>query len=371
MEEETSENRHTLKKRRVVTDMFMHDHEKAMEVFRKGTVIPATPLALDEDKHFDEDSQRLLMRYYLHSGAGGIATAVHSTQFSIREHGLFEKVISVVSEEIDSHEEKYGKNIFKVCGVCGPIEQAVKEAGIAKEKGFDAVLVSPGGLKGYSNEYLLERTAAIADVLPVIGFYLQPAVGGRILPYEYWRKMADIPGVIGIKCASFGRYTTCDVMRAVVDSPRCDEITMYTGNDDNIVSDFLSVYKFGEKEKRFEGGLLGHWCIWTKKAVELLSCVKDFRATGKGYEFLSAAGPAITDMNSAVFDSVNSFAGCISGIHEVLRRQGLMKNILCLDEIEKLSPGQAEEITRVMESYPQFTDDDFVKENIEKWKTQV
>lgn len=351
--------------------MYKHDHEKAMEVFRQGTVIPATPLALDENKNFDEESQRLLMRYYLHSGAGGIATAVHSTQFSIREHGLFEKVISVVSEEIDAHEEKYGRHIVKVCGVCGPIEQSVSEAKVAKEKGFDAVLVSPGGLKDYSNEYLLERTAAIASVIPVIGFYLQPAVGGRILPYEYWKRLADIPGVVGIKCASFGRYTTCDVMRGVCESSRCDEVTMYTGNDDNIVSDFLSCYEFGGKEKRFEGGLLGHWCVWTKKAVELLESVKEYRATGKGADFLFKAGPAITDMNSAVFDSVNNFAGCISGIHEVLHRQGLMKNIICLDEIEKLSRGQAEEITRVSRSYPQFTDDDFVRENIEKWKNQV
>lgn len=350
--------------------MAIHDKSEALKVFRSGVVIPATPLAITEKKEFDEETQRVLMRYYLESGVGGIATAVHSTQFSIRKYGLFKPVIKLVSEEIDRFEVRTGKSIFKVCGVCGPIDQAVNEAMIAYEMGYDAVLLSPGGLDGYSISYLLERTAAVASVMPVIGFYLQPAVGGRYLPYKYWKEFADMDGTIGIKCASFNRYSTGEVMRAVCSSARCDEITMYTGNDDNIVCDLLNCYSFAGRTKRFEGGLLGHWCVWAHKAVELLEQVKKVRTCGQGYEDLLLIGPKITDMNSAVFDSRNNFRGCISGIHEVLRRQGLMKNILCLDDTERLSEGQEEEISRVICCYPELTDDDFVASNINFWKIQ-
>ncbi|MCF0238276.1 MAG: dihydrodipicolinate synthase family protein, partial [Sphaerochaetaceae bacterium] len=250
----------------------MHNHEKALEVFSKGTVIPATPLSITEDRKLDEKTLRLLMKYYLNCGVGGIATAVHSTQFEIRKYGMFEQVISIVSEEVDKFEEETGNSVFKICAACGPIKQAVSEAKTAKKHGYDAILLSPGGLNDRTEDYLLERVKAIAEVLPVVGFYLQTAVGGRVLSYDYWSKMAEIDNVIGFKCASFNRYTTIDVMRAVALSSRFDKITMYTGNDDNIVSDLITDFTFtspnGNKTIMFKGGLLGHWCMWTKKAVE-------------------------------------------------------------------------------------------------------
>ncbi|MCQ2412124.1 MAG: dihydrodipicolinate synthase family protein [Sphaerochaetaceae bacterium] len=352
----------------------MHDHNKALEVFRNGTAIPATPLALTEDRKFDEATQRLLMRYYLNAGAGGIATAVHSTQFAIRDCGLFEPVISIVSEEVDKYEQSSGRSVIKVCGACGRIEQAVREAEIAKLYGFDAVLLSPGGLGDVDEAYMIERTKAVAKVLPVIGFYLQSACGGRVFSYDYWRQVADTDNVIGIKCASFNRYTTNEVVRAVCNSPRRDQISLYTGNDDNIVSDLVSTFTFqtesGVVSKGFVGGLLGHWCIWTKCAVELLQMAKEAKASGD-YSRILALGPQITDMNEAAFDPKNGFKGCIPGIHEVLRRQGLMKNIYCLDEKEVLSVGQSEELTRVIASYPHLIDDDFIAANIETWKRQA
>lgn len=352
----------------------MHDHEKALEAFRIGTAIPATPLSLDNERKFDENAQRLLMRYYLNAGSGGIATAVHSTQFAIRDCGLFERVISIVSDEVDRFEERTGKAIIKICGACGKIEQAVREAKIAKDNGFDAILLSPGGLDDMDESYMIERTRAVASVLPVIGFYLQSACGGRVFSYDYWCSVVNIPNVIGIKCASFNRYTTNEVVRAVCNSPRKDEIALYTGNDDNIVSDLVSEFRFKTPEgivsKSFVGGLLGHWCIWTKKAVELFEKAKMAKKTGD-YAELLALGPQITDMNQAVFDPKNGFRGCIPGIHEILRRQGLMKNILCLDENEVLSCGQSEEISRVIASYPHLVDDDFIAANIDNWKRQV
>lgn len=352
----------------------MHNHEKALEVFKSGVVIPATPLALTDDRKFDEKTLRLLMKYYLNCGVGGIATAVHSTQFAIRQCGMFEPVISTVSEEVDKFEEETGKCIFKICAACGPVEQAVAEAITAKKYGYDAVLLSPGGLNDKSEDYLIERAEKVAEVLPVVGFYLQTAVGGRVFSYDYWCRMAAIDNVIGFKCASFNRYTTIDVLRAVANSDRCDEITMYTGNDDNIVFDLISDFVFktknGMKTMKFSGGLLGHWCLWSKKAVELLEKAKQARISGDYHELL-AIGAQITDMNSAAFDTRHNFKGCIPGISEVLRRQGLMNNCLCLDPEEVLSEGQAEELDRVTASYPHLVDDDFIKANIEKWKSQI
>ncbi|MBR2281012.1 MAG: dihydrodipicolinate synthase family protein [Spirochaetales bacterium] len=352
----------------------MHNHEKALEVFKSGVVIPATPLAINDDKSIDEPTERLLMRYYLNAGALGIATAVHTTQFVMRDYGLFEPVISIVSDEVDRFEESTKQTIVKVCGVCGPTEQAVSEARIAKKHGFDAVLLSPGGLADKSEDYLVDRTKAVASEMPVIGFYLQLACGGRPLSHDFWYRVAETENVIGIKCASFNRYSTFDVVRAVVESSRCNEITLYTGNDDNIVSDFMQEYRIrkgdGYVSKRFEGGLLGHWCNWTRCAVDLLDKIKEARRTGDWNE-LVALGPQVTDMNRAIFDPYNGFAGSISGMHEVLRRQGLMKNIKCLDEKERLSEGQAEEITRVISSYPHLIDDEFIAENIGKWINQA
>ncbi len=341
----------------------MNRHEKALEILRHGTVIPATTLALNDDGSFNEARQRLLIRYYLEAGAGGIATAVHSTQFEIRkpEFNLFERVISIVTDEIDRYEAETGKVILKVCGVCGPAEQAVREAELARSLGFDAVLVSPGGLAHLTEEEMLERARKVAEVLPIIGFYLQTAVGGRVFTYDFWCKLAQIPNLKAIKCASFNRYTTLDVMRAITLSGRADEIALYTGNDDNIVVDLLTNYRFTIDGKtytnRFRGGLLGHWSVWTHKVVELF---EELRTASASDDYLTLAAE-ITDCNAVFFDAANAFKGCIPGMHEILRRQGLVKSIRCLNPEEILSPGQAEEIDRVYAMYPHLNDDAFVK----------
>lgn len=352
----------------------MNRHEKALEILKKGTVIPATPLALDENRHFDEKQQRVLMRYYLDCGVGGIATAVHTTQFEIRkpEINLFEPILKVISEEIDAYEERSGKVIVRVAGVCGPKEQAVAEAELAKSYGYDAVLVSPGGLGYLTEDELIERTAAIARVLPVIGFYLQEAVGGRPLSFGYWEKLCAIENVVAIKCASFNRYQTLDVVRAAACSERSDDITLYTGNDDNIVVDLLTPYEFRTPDGRtvkkcFEGGLLGHWTIWTHSVVKLFERIKEAKKKDVVDMELLTLAAKVTDANAAFFDTAHKFSGCIPGVHEVLRRQGLLKGIWCLNPEEVLSPGQAEEIDRVCRAYPELFDDAFVKENLNKW----
>ncbi|GHV03187.1 dihydrodipicolinate synthetase [Clostridia bacterium] len=340
-------------------------HEKALKIIQKGTVIPAIPLVLDANRKFDGAGQRLLTRYYLEAGAGGIAIAVHTTQFEIREprYNLFETVVKAVSDEIGKFEAETGKTIVKVCGLCGETAQAVREAEFARSLGFDAGLLSPGGLQRLNEEQLLARTAAAAKILPVIGFYLQPAAGGRLLSYAYWRELCRIENVVAIKCASFNRYTTIDAVRAAATSPRADEIALYTGNDDNIVIDLLTEYVFNENgktyRKRFVGGLLGHWSVWTRAAVALFEKIK--AAKEPTAELLTLAAQ-VTDMNAAAFDAANGFKGCISGIHEILRRQGLLKGIWCLNPDEKLSAGQAEELTRICAAYPHLTDDAFVKE---------
>ena len=355
----------------------MNRHDIALEILKKGTVIPATPLALNEDRTLNEKGLRLLMNYYLNCGVGGIATAVHTTQFEIRDKdiNLFEPVLKLVSKEIDKFEEKTGKTIVKVAGVCGPTEQAVSEAELAKKYGYDAVLLSPGGLNDMSEEYLIERTKAVAKIMPVIGFYLQTAVGGRVFTYNYWEEISKISNVVAIKCASFNRYQTLDVVRAVAMSDRCDEITLYTGNDDNIVIDLLTKYKFQRDgktiEKGFDGGLLGHWSVWTKKAVEIFEMVKEEKNKENISTKMLTLATEVTDTNSAFFDTANGFKGCIAGLHEILRRQGLMENILCLNPDEKLSDGQSEELDRVQKMYPHLNDDEFVKDNIDEWRKNI
>jgi dihydrodipicolinate synthase/N-acetylneuraminate lyase len=352
----------------------MNRHEIALQRLKRGTVIPATPLALDADRHFDERGQRLLMNYYLNCGVGGIATAVHTTQFEIRrpEIALLEPVLRIVSEEIDKFEKKNQAVIVKVAGVCGPTEQALEEALLAKKYGFDAVLLSPGGLNDRTEDYMIERTRAVAEVMPVIGFYLQTACGGRQFTYRYWERVCAIPNVVAIKCASFNRYTTLDVVRAAATSERSGEITLYTGNDDNIVIDLLTKYRFEKDgrmlEKRFEGGLLGHWSVWTRRVVELFERIGEEREKDAISAEMLTLAAEVSDVNSAFFDTANGFRGCIAGLHEVLRRQGLMQNILCLDLSESLSEGQMEEIDRVYRAYPALNDDGFVAKNLEKWK---
>ncbi|WP_274653480.1 dihydrodipicolinate synthase family protein [Paenibacillus humicola] len=336
-----------------------------------GLVIPAHPLALLEDRGLDETSQRALTRYYIASGAGGVAVGVHSTQFQIRDprFGLFEKVLRMASEEVDR--ARIERPFLKIAGLCGGTEQALAEADIAAGLGYDAGLLSMGGLNEWTEEQILDRTALVAERMPIIGFYLQPSVGGRRFTFGFWKRFVDIPGIAGIKIAPFNRYQTLDVVRAVCHSDRRDEIALYTGNDDHIVSDLLTVYRFrvgGQTvEKRIVGGLLGHWAVWTHKAVALLEEIKKARVRGNIDPEWLVRNMEVTDCNAAFFDPAHGFAGCIPGIHEVLRRQGLMKGTWCLNPHETLSPGQMEEIDRVYRDYPHLHDDDFVRAHLQSW----
>lgn len=353
----------------------MDRHTKALELLHAGTVIPATPLALDENRSFDEEGQRLLMRYYLNSNVGGIATAVHTTQFEIRlpEYNLYNRILNIVKEEIDAYEEKTGRVIVRVAGVCGKTEQAVSEAEKAKALGYDAVLLSPGGLNDMPEDYMIERTKAVATVMPVIGFYLQERVGGRAFTYDYWTKLCEVDNVVAIKAAPFNRYQTLDVVRAASMSSRKDEIALYTGNDDNIVIDLLTNYEFTKADgtkvvNGFRGGLLGHWTLWSENVVKMYNMLMEAKKQERIDASLLTLAAQVTDCNAAFFDPSHKFAGCIPGVHEVLRRQGLMKGIWCLNPEEVLSEGQADEITRIHDAYPHLNDDEFVKENIENWK---
>lgn len=332
-----------------------------------GAVIPAHPLALKADRTFDEEKQRGLTRYYMESGAGGIAVGVHSTQFEIRDRGidLLEPVLRLAAEEIEKADLQ--RPFIKVAGIVGPTDQAVEEAHLARSLGYDLGLLSAGGLGSLSEKELIKRTEKIAEIIPVFGFYLQPAVGGRLLSYGFWKDFSEIPGVEAIKMAPFNRYQSLDVVRGVCCSSRYKEIALYTGNDDNIVPDLLTTYRFeveGEsREKEIVGGLLGHWSVWTHKAVSLLEEVKRCKKEGdfKLMRNLLTRGIEITDTNAVIFDAENEFHGCIPGIHEILRRQGLLEGRWCLNPQEELSPGQMEEIDRIYAAYPHLNDDGFVR----------
>jgi hypothetical protein len=334
-------------------------------LLQEGTVIPAHPLALQKDRKLDIKRQKLLTQYYIASGAGGVAVGVHTTQFEIRkpEINLLEPVLKIAAEEIESAE--LNRPFIKVAGIVGPTAQAVKEAELAVKHRYDIGLVSMGGLTAMSEADLIRRLDTIAQIIPVFGFYLQPAVGGRLLSYAFWKQMAEIPNVYAIKVAAFNRYQTLDVVRAVCSSTRRGQIALYTGNDDNIVADLLTPYRFTidglEVEKRFVGGLLGHWAVWTRQAVKLMDEIKRSGSDPDTRNLLSV-GIKVTDMNAAIFDSANAFHGCIPGIHEILRRQGLLEGRWCLNPTEELSPGQLEEIDRVCREYPELTDDEFVRE---------
>jgi dihydrodipicolinate synthase/N-acetylneuraminate lyase len=355
--------------------MQIHDIPQTIrDTVRQGCVIPATPLALDANRQFDRRHQTALLRYYIDAGAGGIAIGVHTTQFAIREPavGLYEPVLTHTSQVIDEYSKTTGREIFKVAGVCGETNQALQEAAFAVSAGYHACLLSLAALPEASVEELLAHCRAVSQIMPVIGFYLQPAVGGRILPYAFWRAFAEIDNVIAIKIAAFNRYQTLDVVRGLCDAGREDEITLYTGNDDNIVADLLTEYRIqtsqGAKCVRFRGGLLGHWAVWTKSAVELLNRVhQTLQASENVPAELLRLNIEVTDCNAALFDAANNFTGCIPGIHEILQRQGLLPGTWCLNPEEILSPGQKQELDRVIAAYPECNDDDFVRANLDRW----
>jgi len=345
------------------------------KLLTEGTVIPAHPLALNSKRQMDEQRQRALTRYYMDSGAGGIAVGVHTTQFEIRDrqYQLYEPVLRMAAEEVN--QVQLNRPFIKVAGVAGPTEQACAEATLAAELGYDLVLLSNGGLSELSEKQLIQRTEKVAEIMPVFGFYLQPAVGGKVLSFDFWKDFADTPNVKAIKMAPFNRYQTLDVVRAVCHSSRFQEITLYTGNDDNIVADLLTRYQFivkgAKREKEIVGGLLGHWAVWTQKAVELLEEVKAIKNSGASFPAaMLTKNIAVTDTNAAFFDAANHFKGCIAGIHEVLRRQGLLEGIWCLNPDERLSEGQYEEISRVYQQYPELNDDVFVQAHLAKWLGQ-
>ena len=344
----------------------------AFEVLRGGVVIPASPLALNAQRRWDERRQRALWRYYIAAGAGGIAVGVHTTQFAIRDPqiGLFRPLLELACEEFDRADATRNEPLVRIAGICGDTPQALSEAELARGMGFHAGLLSLFALKEADDDTLIAHCQRVAEVIPLVGFYLQPAVGGRVLSYRFWRRFAEIENVVAIKIAPFNRYQTLDVVRAIAEAER-DDIALYTGNDDNIVLDLLTPYRFNvggkQVERRIVGGLLGHWAVWTKRAVELLErCHVAAQQPAIPADLLRLA-IEVTDCNAAFFDAANGFRGCIAGIHEVLRRQGLLEGIWCLDPNETLSPGQADEIDRVYRSYPHLNDDAFVAEHLHEW----
>lgn len=337
-----------------------------------GTVIPALPLALDAERRFDARHQRALIRYYVDAGVGGVAVGVHSTQFAIRDPGvdLYEPLLAFAAEHIDAWGKRGDRHLIRIAGICGGTAQAVAEATTARRHGYHAGLVSLVALGDASEDDLIAHVRAIGEVIPVIGFYLQQGVGGRVLSYAFWRRFVEIPAVVAIKIAPFNRYRTLDVVRAVVDAGRSKEVVLYTGNDDTIVTDLLTTFDFGGGQPAVPivGGLLGHWGVWTRRAVELQARLADLRRRQAPLpaEILTLAAQ-VTDMNAALFDAANGFHGCIPGIHEVLRRQGLLAGTWCLDPHEVLSPGQADELDRVTRAYPHLTDEAWTTENLATW----
>jgi dihydrodipicolinate synthase/N-acetylneuraminate lyase len=325
-----------------------------------GLAIPAHPLALTSSRKLDERRQRALTRYYIAAGVGGLAVGVHTTQFAIRDPklGLFKPVLELAKEEMDGVDH----SLVRIGGVCGATAQAVAEAELLHGIGYHAALLSLGSMCDVDEDALIAHCRAIAVIMPVVGFYLQPGVGGRVLPHAFWRRFAEIENIVAIKIAPFNRYQTLDVVRAVIEAGR-DDIALYTGNDDNIVADLLTPFRIEGKERRIVGGLLGHWSVWTKRAVALLERCRNADATPD----LLRLGIEVTDCNAAFFDAANGYRGCIAGLHEVLRRQGLLEGIWCLDEHETLSPDQLAEIDRVYRAYPHLHDDDFVATHRDEW----
>jgi dihydrodipicolinate synthase/N-acetylneuraminate lyase len=349
-------------------------NSKISREIAQGTFIPAHPLALTAEKRLDERRQRALTRYYVAAGAGGLAVGVHTTQFAIRDPriGLFEPVLKLAAEEMDRADLARLKPLVRIGGICGGTAQAMREARLLADLGYHAGLLSLSSFAAASDAALISHCRTIAEVIPIIGFYMQTSVGGRALSYRFWREFVEIENVAAIKIAPFDRYQTLDVIRAVCESGR--SIPLFTGNDDNIVMDLLTPYVFSvrgeQRELCMTGGLLGHWAVWTKRAVELFhECRKAVCGTGGVPNSLFHRSVEVTDANAAFFDAANRFAGCNAGLLEVLRRQGLLEGIWCLDPNETLGPGQKEEIDRVYAAYPHLNDDDFVRQGLDKWLT--
>jgi hypothetical protein len=344
------------------------------QALRRGMVIPAHPLALTRRRRLDERRQRALTRYYLDAGAGGLAIGVHTTQFAIRKRGidLFEPVLALGAESIAEWEIRAGRRVVRIAGVIGATRQALREAALARDHGYDLALVSLAGLGDWTDRQLVAHVRAIGETIPVMGFYLQTAVGGRPLGYDFWRRLVELPALAAIKVAPFDRYRTLDVVRAVLSAGREREVALYTGNDDAIVLDLATPFAVPDargrpRRLRMAGGLLGHWAFWTRTAVRHLTRCRAAARRGATSGSLLTLGAEITDANGAVFDAAHGFRGCIPGIHEVLRHQGLLAGRWCLDPGEELSPGQAAEIARVHRAYPHLADDDFVRERLAGW----
>ncbi|WP_219468483.1 dihydrodipicolinate synthase family protein [Nonomuraea rhizosphaerae] len=345
-------------------------HTPVRDLFRRGLVIPAHPLALTEDRRLDERRQRALTRYYVEAGAGGLAVGVHTTQFAIHGTGLLPPVLELAAVTAREAGRAAEREVVLVAGATGPTAQAVAEAELARSLGYHMVLLSP--YRELDEDGLIERARAVGDVLPVIGFYLQPAVGGRPLSRDFWTRLAGIESVVGVKVAPFDRYRTLDVLHGVVRAGRAGEVALYTGNDDHILADLITPHRVvvdgREVEVEFVGGLLGQWAVWVRRAVELLEEAALARSgDDAAVRRLLRLDGHLTDANAAIFDSANGFRGCIPGIHEVLRRQGLLAGRWCLDPAEELSPGQLAEIDRIWAAYPWLRDDDFVAEGVERW----
>jgi hypothetical protein len=341
-----------------------------LSTLRHGAVIPAHPLALGPDRQFDKQSQRAISRYYVDAGSGGLAVGVHSTQFAIREVGLYRPVLELA---IETARDWTDRPLVMIAGAVGKTAQAVEEARTARAMGYHAVLLSLAALKGASEDELIEHCTAVAKEMPLIGFYLQTAVGGIPLSRGFWARFAAIDNVVAIKVAPFNRYRTLDVAFGIAQAHAEERITLYTGNDDHIVADLVTPLRIrtGKREAvvRFRGGLLGHWGVWTKSAVDLLAKVHAVVGSGAVPDELLALDAMVTDCNSVIFDVANAFAGCIPGCHEVLRRQGLLRTTHCLDPKEVMSSGQAAGIDRLYAAYPELTDDAFVRANLERWRS--
>ncbi len=343
-----------------------------LAVLRRGAVLPAHLLALDAERRLDARRQRAMTRYYLDAGAGGVAVGVHSTQFAIREVGLYQPVLELAMQTATEWEPIGGRRpLFMIAGLAGRTGQAVREAKLAQALGYQAGLLSLAAMKGASEDEIVAHCRAVAEALPLVGFYLQPAVGGIHLPMTFWRRFAGIDNVIAIKMAPFHRYRTLDVIRGVIAAEAEERVTLYTGNDDHIVGDLLTPFTFQREGRpvtvRIQGGLLGHWSVWTRAAVQLLERIHAAVRAGQVPLDLLALDAQVTDCNAALFDVAHDFHGCIAGCHEILRRQGVLQGTWCLDRNEGLSPGQADELTRVARDYPHLVDDGFVAEHRERW----